>query len=341
MNLGPAGHSTGDSVAEVVVGNGLAELLDEDGPLGPRADEAHVAAEDVEELGQFVDVRPPKPAADPGAAVVAGRGPDGPGLPLGVDAHAPELEHAEQPAPLPDALLHVEDRPAGRDQDRDRDGQEQRREHDQPGQRREEVDRTLGRAIPPPGVRRADARERRRCGNERIAAGVGADPVNADVRLRDDLDLPPDPVRRAVRKRDDEVGCLEAVDPLLEPVDPADDGDGLGLGMHGELPASREWAREPRVAGVDEADDRQVGPGAQAKRAGDPPAVAAAAHDQDPAGRFTRGRSVAGFRGGHAHGERPPFRRCRRALPRAMARRRLPGGCERSDHPWRPLRVFP
>src|SRR5207237_161190 len=42
----------------------LIELLDEDGPLGARADHAHVAAEDVPELRELVETRLPDEAAD-------------------------------------------------------------------------------------------------------------------------------------------------------------------------------------------------------------------------------------------------------------------------------------
>src|SRR5438874_12492698 len=47
VDLRPAGHSALHHVAKLVARDSAAELIDEDGALRPRADEAHVAGEDV------------------------------------------------------------------------------------------------------------------------------------------------------------------------------------------------------------------------------------------------------------------------------------------------------
>jgi N-acetylglucosaminyl-diphospho-decaprenol L-rhamnosyltransferase len=342
VDLGPARHSARDSMAEVVVGDIGAEPLDEDRPLGSWANQAHLALEDVEELGQLVDIRPAQPGADPGTAVVGGRGPDRPGCPLGVALHASELEHLEEPPPLPDPLLHVEDRPARGDQDDRRDDQEEGRKQEKTSEGGQEVDASLRHAVPAPGSRGADRGDVRRGVGQDVAAGVGRDPVDANVRVGDDLDLAPYPVRGAIRKRHDKVGRLEAIDPLFEPVDPTDDGNGLGLGMNGELPASGERSRDTRMSSVDEADNGQIGPGAKPEGPGKASAVAASAHDQDTAIGNTAGRAVPELDERRGHGGGPPFHRC---LPsgvfRATAGARLDSlcVCERSDHPWSPLPV--
>ena len=116
----------GIGVPQVVVGDRLPELLDEDRALRPRPDQAHVAAQDVEELGQLVDIRVAEPIADPSASGVVIEGPDRARLPLGIAPHAAELDDGEEPSPLPDPLLLVEDRPARGDQDRQGDDREQR-----------------------------------------------------------------------------------------------------------------------------------------------------------------------------------------------------------------------
>src|SRR5512139_4320140 len=54
--LRPAGPAALHAVAPHVLRDALAELLDDGRPLGPRADEAHVADEDVDELGELVEV---------------------------------------------------------------------------------------------------------------------------------------------------------------------------------------------------------------------------------------------------------------------------------------------
>ena len=45
-----------------VAGDGLRELADEHGPLGSRADEAHVATDDVRQLWQLVEAQPSQQA---------------------------------------------------------------------------------------------------------------------------------------------------------------------------------------------------------------------------------------------------------------------------------------
>ena len=92
---------------QVIVGHGVAELFYEHGPLGPWPHEAHITLQDVEELGQFIDVGVPQPLADARAAAVMVGGPNRARLTLGVGSHASELDDAEPPAPLPHAFLRV------------------------------------------------------------------------------------------------------------------------------------------------------------------------------------------------------------------------------------------
>ena len=94
----------------------------------------------------------------------------GPVCPLGVAPHAPELEHPEEPPPLPDPLLRVEDRPARGDEDQQRDDQEQRREQDQAEQRRRRRRPAAWRAVPIARARRGVGRARQ------LGAGRGGAP---------------------------------------------------------------------------------------------------------------------------------------------------------------------
>ena len=57
VDLRPAGDAGLHLVAQHVLRNAVLELLDEERPLRPRADERHVAAEHVPELRQLVEVR--------------------------------------------------------------------------------------------------------------------------------------------------------------------------------------------------------------------------------------------------------------------------------------------
>src|SRR5581483_4681494 len=101
----------------------------------PRPDEAHVAAEYVDELRQLVERRAPQQPpdrGDPGVVrelsrpvelLARGRreedlverlatGPRAVGAAVVADVHRPELERAEEAAVTPDALVGVDDRPA-------------------------------------------------------------------------------------------------------------------------------------------------------------------------------------------------------------------------------------
>src|ERR1043166_5584647 len=64
VHLRPPRHARPYLVAEHVIGDLLAELVDEHGPLGTRADEAHLPAHHVEKLWQLVEREPAQPRAE-------------------------------------------------------------------------------------------------------------------------------------------------------------------------------------------------------------------------------------------------------------------------------------
>src|SRR5215475_12451709 len=66
VHLRPAGQAGLHLVAEHVLRNAMLELLDEMRPFGPRTDDGHVAAQDVPELRQLVQVRAAQEAAKRG-----------------------------------------------------------------------------------------------------------------------------------------------------------------------------------------------------------------------------------------------------------------------------------
>ena len=77
-----------------------------------RPDEAHLALEDVEQLRQFIDARPPDDRADPGHALIAALCRACTVMVELGEPHRPELVHAKEPVPAPYALLHKQGRPA-------------------------------------------------------------------------------------------------------------------------------------------------------------------------------------------------------------------------------------
>ena len=116
FTCGPAGHARLHRVAGHVVGDRLRELLDEHRPLRPRADQAHVAPQHVEQLRQFVEVRRAQDRAEPRLARVVRRR-HLRAVRLGIDPHRAELQHHERPAVQPAPLLPVEDRAGARELD--------------------------------------------------------------------------------------------------------------------------------------------------------------------------------------------------------------------------------
>src|SRR5207247_4723634 len=88
------------------------ETSDELRPLQPRTDEAHITPEDGKKLRELVHGRCPQhPTNDRDPAVVLRR-PHRTRRAFGVLNHRTELHDAEDPPPMPDPSLAVEDRAA-------------------------------------------------------------------------------------------------------------------------------------------------------------------------------------------------------------------------------------
>src|SRR5262249_59012154 len=77
--------------------------------LRPGPDEAHLAAQDVPELRDLVELRLREEGPDPRETIVVDRRE---GRPRGAGLHLPELEHRELAAEDSDPPAAVEDRPA-------------------------------------------------------------------------------------------------------------------------------------------------------------------------------------------------------------------------------------
>lgn len=115
VHLRPAGHAGFDEVARKVVRDFAGELVDVVGAFGSRADEAHVAAKDVPELGKLVDVPAAEEAADAEEARIArGGGLVGGVGGGGVGPHAAEFVERERAVAGADASLAEEDGTVGR-----------------------------------------------------------------------------------------------------------------------------------------------------------------------------------------------------------------------------------
>jgi len=109
VDLRPAGDAGFEEVAKVVAGDGGFVVADEFVPLGAWADHTHVAEEDVEELGEFVESAGAQEASDAGDAGVGGLGVFIARLLGGAAAHGAQFVEFEGAAVLADAGLGEED----------------------------------------------------------------------------------------------------------------------------------------------------------------------------------------------------------------------------------------
>src|SRR5208337_4394746 len=92
IDLSPAGDSRLDAVALAVVRDLFFEFLDELGPLRPRADDGHLAPDDINELRQLIQSEPAEPSSDGSDARIILLSPDRAAAGFRVRIHGAELE---------------------------------------------------------------------------------------------------------------------------------------------------------------------------------------------------------------------------------------------------------
>src|SRR5581483_10728683 len=183
-DLGEAGQARPDDEPLPVRGKLGRQLLEEPRADRSRSDEAHVAAEDVPELRDLVELRGAEPAAERGPLGVRALDELGAEVraepALRADPERPELDHREDPAAAADALAAVEDRPPAGDEDADRDQRRQRQGEQEERGGEEDVERAQL-DIDEAAARRG-ACERREAQDERVArAGTGRHDHLADA----------------------------------------------------------------------------------------------------------------------------------------------------------------
>ncbi len=149
VHLRPPRDAGPHLVPQHVLRVALLELLDEVRPLGPRADQRHVALEHVPDLRQLVEVEAAQQPPDRRAPrVVLGR-PDRSRVPLGVLEHRPVLVDGEGAPVEAHPLLAVEHRPGRGHPHQQGDHRERDPQHQQGKRRAGDVDRPLERAVQP------------------------------------------------------------------------------------------------------------------------------------------------------------------------------------------------
>src|SRR5579864_1203207 len=120
VNLRPARHSRANAVSLAIEGNLGTEHVDEERSLGPRSNEAHVAAQHVPNLRQLVEPSHAQDPADGGDTLISMGGPLRCAAALRVDAHRAEFIDGKGGAVTPDAFLPIENRSSTVETDRHR-----------------------------------------------------------------------------------------------------------------------------------------------------------------------------------------------------------------------------
>ena len=109
-----------------------------------RADEGHVAGEDVEQLGEFIQRAGAQKLANPGGALLVRQQVT---LSIAGIAHGTELNDTEATATTPHALLQEERVPTLEDEQEQQDNQQEGRNEQQQHSGKEEVTRSLARSL--------------------------------------------------------------------------------------------------------------------------------------------------------------------------------------------------
>jgi hypothetical protein len=99
-------------MALLIIRNLAAQAARQRRDARPAVRQAHLSAQNVDELRNLVDARLAHEATDPRDPRIVGLRPLRLAVALGVDPHRTKLDDPEDSPVLPDPLLKVEDRPA-------------------------------------------------------------------------------------------------------------------------------------------------------------------------------------------------------------------------------------
>src|SRR5262249_38283010 len=110
-DLGQSANPGSNCQAFLVTGKGLVQVGKELGPFRTRADQAHVAAQDIDELGQFIQMTEAQEPAQPRDARVSGKGPARAGRYFAIMDHGANLQDGEKSALAAYPSLLVKGRP--------------------------------------------------------------------------------------------------------------------------------------------------------------------------------------------------------------------------------------
>lgn len=138
VHLGPAGHTGFHLVFDHVVGDGILELFHEMGEFRTGTDQAHIAFQDIDELGKFIQAGLPEESTElcPAGIFVCCPG----RILFVILPHGTELQHFELFPLVTDPCLLEEDRAGAGSLDPDGNDEKQWTEQDEPDQVGDQVE---------------------------------------------------------------------------------------------------------------------------------------------------------------------------------------------------------
>ena len=148
----------------------LGQRRDELRPLGTRADDPHIAPNDVPELREFIEVQMAKPPPDRGDATVILRRPNGASSGFGVADHAPQFVEPERLAAPADSGLGKYGRPGGGESNERAECDDDRRSRNQQRRREQTLKRVPDAKVAGP-MDRVSMRGRARSGARSRSGG--------------------------------------------------------------------------------------------------------------------------------------------------------------------------
>ena len=148
IHLRPAGHAGLDVVTPEHPADLVGKHLVVGQRVRPRPDQRHLPAQHVQELRQFVDVRPPQDRAHARHARIVADGLAKPGARIIHAVHAAEFQHLDRLVVEAEARLAEQRRPARLEPDQRRDHDEQRPERHQQHRGARDVEGPLEEAVP-------------------------------------------------------------------------------------------------------------------------------------------------------------------------------------------------
>jgi hypothetical protein len=126
VDLRQSGHAGANRFAQAVGGNASGEFFGKEGAFGTGSDEAHFTFENIDQLGEFIQMPAAQEAPNAGDPGIVLTGEDGSGLLFRIMVHRAEFVEGEFSAALSDPSLAIERGSSAGPADKQGDEQQER-----------------------------------------------------------------------------------------------------------------------------------------------------------------------------------------------------------------------